>query len=189
MQEWENLLFEVRRSIRYHSKRANFFSFLNKLFMAVSIIAGSSVVAMAINGDKIFSMALGIIVAVMSTISLVFGYSSNEQLHNELKRKFIKLEKSMVKCENPDNKILGEKNAKRLSIETNEIEIIESLNSICYNEQAKAQGSKERIKINWFRTLFCQIDLYATVSFFIIVFAAVAIFLCFLFTESPKVYP
>ncbi|MDR0516875.1 MAG: hypothetical protein LBH25_07520 [Fibromonadaceae bacterium] len=105
------------------------------------------------------SIAVGIIVAVISTISLVFGYSSREQLHNELKRKFVELEKSMIKYRNPAQKTLNEITAERLSIEADEPDVVRTLDILCHNEMLAAQGYGKPCKIGWIRSLMCQMDL------------------------------
>lgn len=195
--KWEDLFFEVRRSIRYHSKRAGFFDFLNKMITAISIVAGSAVIATAFGSNSsmlqavfgsnssMLQVAFGIIVASLSTISLAFGYSSREQLHNELKREFIMLERSMIKCDYPDDNIYKKKHARMLSIEANEPAVVRALNAVCYNEQAEAQGSEDRDEISWFRSLFCQIDFYTAISFLIAAIIIIIVFVCvFIYGEN-----
>jgi len=157
-----DLLFEVRQSIRYHSKRADFFSFLNKSITAISIISGSAVFAFILSkttndGNYWPSIISSAIITILSTIGLTFGYSSREQLHSELKIKFINLERNIIKCENLDEKTLKEFNSERLSIETNEPAISQTLNEVCYNEQAIAEGSDESVDVGRFRKFTCQI--------------------------------
>jgi preprotein translocase subunit SecG len=158
-EKWDRQLFSIELSIRYHSKRADFFGFLTKLITAASMIAGSGVVATATSNEKYLPTLLGIIVAIISAISLTFGYSSREQLHNKLKRKFIELKKRMVKCEKQDEETLSEKITERLTIENDEPAVVRTLYLECYNEVKTSQGSEERADIGWFRSLFCQIDL------------------------------
>jgi small-conductance mechanosensitive channel len=182
---WKDLFFDVRRSIRYHSERAGFFSFLNKMITAISIVAGSAVIATALGTSGMLPVAFGIIVASLSTVSLAFGYSSREQLHNELKREFIALERSMIKYENPDDNIYRKKHARLLSIEANEPTIIEALNIVCYNAQARAQEDEE-LYISWFRSLFCQIDFYTAISFIIILAIIICVFFWFFICGENK---
>jgi cellulose synthase/poly-beta-1,6-N-acetylglucosamine synthase-like glycosyltransferase len=157
--EWEGQLFGIESSTRYHSKRADFFGFLTKLVTAISMIAGSGVVATATYDAKYIPTLLGVIVAIISAISLTFGYSSREQLHNKLKRKFTELHKSMVKCEKQDRETLSKKIAERLTIENDEPAAVRTLSMMCYNELKTAKGHEERADIGWFRSFFCQIDL------------------------------
>ena len=71
-QEWRNLLFDIRRSIRYHSKRAAYYDFLTKSVTATSLILGSGTVAVAIKANHTLS------VIIIQTLDMI--------CHNELVR-------------------------------------------------------------------------------------------------------
>jgi len=62
----------------------------------------------------------------------------------------------MIKCENPNKKMLNEKINERLSIEEDEPAIIQTLDMICHNELVRAQGYCKLAKIGWFRRLFVK---------------------------------
>ncbi|MDR2582066.1 MAG: hypothetical protein LBC75_01125 [Fibromonadaceae bacterium] len=154
--EWGNLLFDVRRSIRYHSKRADYYRFWAKFATAISLICGSGVVATTISKDSNASIALGATTAIASIIILVFGYPEKERLHEDLKRKFSELEIRMTKCESQSEKNLKDFTAERLRIEEDEPEVISALNTVCHNELVTAQGSGKKGKIPKWREIFCQ---------------------------------
>jgi len=157
--DWDDLLFNVRISIRYHSKRANFFGFLCKANTAISILCGSAVVTFVMSSSyHCVSIVLGAFVTLISTISLVWGWSFKEQLHSELKIRFIYLEKSMSEHEKTEN-FLKEYIAERLSIEASEPKIVRTLNTVCYNEQVIADGREGEIKLNFLHKLLYQTDL------------------------------
>jgi hypothetical protein len=80
-------------------------------------------------------------------------------LHNELKRKFIELEKGMVKCQSQDRKTLNEIAAERLNIEAEEPDVVRTLDILCHNEMLAAQGYGKPCNVGWFRSLLCHIDL------------------------------
>lgn len=48
--EWHNLLFGVRKSIRYHVRRRRFFENWNTVTMAVALIFSSAAVASILGG-------------------------------------------------------------------------------------------------------------------------------------------
>jgi len=158
LNEWDNLLFSVRRSIRYHSKRAAWFEFWYKFATATAIFFSASSVAALIKQWGDVAIAASIFVAFFSTISLVFGWSQKERLHTDLKRKFIELEKNMSKCLNPDSRILAEMTAERLSIEEYEPKVVEVLNVICHNELCIAQGYGKIYKVGWLRDMLCHLN-------------------------------
>jgi hypothetical protein len=153
--EW-GILFDVRLSIRYHSKRAAFFGFCSRAVTAISMLSSSAVIALVISKSNTASIMLGALIAVASTISLIFGWSAREHLHSELKIKFINLEKEIVKCETINEKKLKEMKAERLQIEAGEASLVKPLYAVCYNEESTALGTAERAKISWFHSLTCQ---------------------------------
>lgn len=157
--DWENLLFDVRRSIRYHSKRAAYYGSLTKSVTALSLILGSGTVAVAVQHHTILSMIFGGIISIASIFALVFGFSSKEHLHTELGRKFADLEKSMVRQKAPNEDFLREKTAERLEIEAGEPETVKTLDLVCHNELLMSQGYGHLVKIGWIRSLFYQFDL------------------------------
>jgi len=156
LKDWKIQLFGIRRSIRYHTKRA---VFLTKFITLISMISGTFVVASVMNEKGTLSIVLGITIAVLSTASLVFGYSSKEQLHNELKRDFSELEISMVNCKNPNQEILGKIIKKRLDTQTKEPNVVRTLDVLCHNELVIAQGGKNIYNLGSLRSLLRQIDL------------------------------
>jgi len=159
IQTWDDLLFAVRLSVRYHSKRAAYYGFLTKLVTAISMILGSGTIASVVKSKEILSMVFGGTISVASIISLVFGFSSKEILHLELMRKFSDLEKSMIAEKTPSEELLRQKTAERLAIEAGEPKTVTTLALLCHNEVLWAQGYGHPVKINCLRSLFKHIDL------------------------------
>ena len=159
--DFDCLLFDVRRSVRYHSKRAAFFGRTAKWCKSISLFAGFGTAASIIaENSKVLSSVLGVFVAVVSAFDLSFGLSDCERLHEDLKRRFIDFEKDLTLLGgDASTKSLSEMRSRRLAIEADEPTIVRTLDLICYNEQVKAQGSEMLAKLSWVRHLFCQIDL------------------------------
>lgn len=138
--ERHNLLFDVRRSIRYHNRRRAFFDRLSLSNSAVSLIAGSAVVA-SILGDKTVAAAVaGFVVTAFSTLDLVVGTAQKARLHADLARRFIDLEKRLVRATDTGAAELLALKEERLTIEADEPPVLRVLDVLCYNEQAKAMG-------------------------------------------------
>jgi len=157
--EWDCLLFDVRRSIRYHSKRAGWFEFWCKSATAFAIFVSAGAITALLSQNATLSIISSALVAFFSIVSLVFGWSQREHLHTDLKRKFIDIEKAMVKCEKPDGVVLAEMRAERLSIEAGEPKVVDTLNVICHNDLCIAQGYGTIYKIGWLRYRICHLDL------------------------------
>jgi low affinity Fe/Cu permease len=156
--EWDRQLFSIKRSARYHARRAAFLDFVAKSINIVSMLAGFSVVASAIGRRESVYMAFGIAVAFLSMVNFIFDFPSKARLHAELKRRFAELEKSMVGLE-PGKEAVSEKIRERLAIEVDEPAVVKTLDMMCHNDLVRAQGSGKPAEVGWLRSLFCQIDL------------------------------
>jgi len=108
---------------------------------------------------ELLSIIASALIVLLSTIALVFGWSQREHLHTDLKRKFIDIEKTMVKCQNPNSEILSDMTAERLSVEANEPKIVKVLDVMCHNELCIAQDYGTIYKIGWLCSKLCHIDL------------------------------
>lgn len=156
------LLFSVRRSVRYHARREQFFDRSKSLTSALSVILGSAAVVALIKENlenvAIFAAAL---VTVLSSIDLVVGYSRKAVLHGRLAGKFIDLEKQVVSISRSEfsESQLADLTQQRLSIEAEEPQKKTVLDSICHNELLRAEGisdEKEYVRIAWWQRLFAQ---------------------------------
>lgn len=149
--EWHALLFGVRKSVRYHERRAAFFSRLDTLNGVISLSAGSSVVATAISGYPLVAFSAGAIVALSNVFNVMIGSSRMAALHRELRGRFIDLERQMVLS--PTQADTVKKFAdERLRIELGEPAVIGVLDAICYNDEARAEGNNKYVRrIRWWQ--------------------------------------
>ena len=152
-----NLLFGIRKSVRYHDRRRSFFLTLHTLVMLVTLLTSSGyVVAFAteVAGRlpywvNVTSMAL---VAFLVGLDVVVGFARKATIHNDLKRRFIQLEQQLELVRNnhtPED--IARLTNERLNIESDEPPVKHALNLICHNELMRAMGYKEeeQVKINW----------------------------------------
>lgn len=139
--EW-NLLWGVRRSVRYHMRRCRFFDMLHSFSNFVGVFAGTFTVATLLSGiNPHVAVLFSLIVVVTSSLDLVYRTSYNARIHNDLARQFIELEKSMVLAAPiVSDDALKAFEARRLEIESGEPPILRTLDKLCYNELAQAMG-------------------------------------------------
>jgi hypothetical protein len=157
--EHYGLLFDVRRSIRYHNRRRAFFDRLHTLSSAASLVFGSAVVASLLGQYTAFTAAAGVVVTVFSCADLVAGSTQKARLHWDLARRFADLEKSLIKNARPDTEAMRKMQEERLSIEADEPPVLRVLDCLCYNEMIKAEGrppEKEATPISRRQRLFAQ---------------------------------
>lgn len=160
----EDLLFGVRRSVRYHNRRRSFFDRLHTIASAMNVIFGSAAVALVVGKLHEAAVISAAIVAALSAIDLVVGFSTKARLHNDLSKRFIRLEQRLLACRKPSRAELQDLNAARLEIEMDEPPALRVLDSICHNELVRAMGAEEENfkKIGLVQRLFAQFfDLWA----------------------------
>ncbi len=140
--EWRNLLFGVRRSIRYNARRRRFFDFLRQFTSAIGVIFGSATFFTLLNKtDPFYPAVAAALVTVFSTIDLVIGTAMKARLHDDLCRRFIELERQMELATRPiDAPSLAKFTARRLEIEADEPPVHRILDMMCHNELARAMG-------------------------------------------------
>ena len=158
--EKNDLLFGVRRSIRYHSRRRQFYDRVHTIAATLTALSGSATIASVLGSfGQPWTILFAVIVAVSSAIDLVFGTDRASRMHDDLARKFLDLEKSIIITGNTKHiteEILAEFTARRLDIEMNEPPVLKVLDSICHNELLRAMGFGEShfLKISWYQRFF-----------------------------------
>lgn len=154
-----DLLFGVRRSVRYHNRRERFFDRLNKVSTFLSALAGTATIAAVLaKAGPGLTITFALAVAVFSIIDLVVGTAQQARLHNDLARRFFGLEKGIITCKDLSEEMVADFTAQRLDIEANEPPPLKVLDSICHNELLRAMGEDEScyVKIEWYQRWFSQ---------------------------------
>ncbi|CAG35902.1 hypothetical protein [Desulfotalea psychrophila] len=159
-EEQHNLLFSVRRSVRYHNRRRGFFDRVSKLSDAFTAIFGSSTIIALISSENTawIPLILASLTAIFSVLDLVFETKGKARSHHDFARDFISLEKKLIDPKLHSDQLLGVMR-ERLEIEAEEPPVLQVLNLMCHNELAKALGYDEKYsyKINWYQSLFSNL--------------------------------
>ena len=153
------LLFGVRRSIRYHTRRRLFFDRLNKFSTFLAALAGTATVASVLaKCPRPWTVAFAVAVTVFSVIDLVIGTAQASRLHHDLAKQFIDLEKDLISLQDPSQEDIKRLTGRRLDIEQNEPPPLKVLDSICHNELLRAMNySKDYfVQIKWYQRLLSQ---------------------------------
>ncbi|QZP29696.1 hypothetical protein K5H97_26015 [Pseudomonas mosselii] len=157
-EKWDDMLFGVRRSIRYHQRRRAFFDRLDQSSNMLSVFFGSTAIY-GILKDDYQALALGAsaLVTALASINLVVGSALRARAHSDFVRQYIDLEKRMLG--QPDEQTLKQVTEGRLSIEAQEPPVLHVLNAICHNEMMRAMGhdKKDFAKIGPLQRLFAQL--------------------------------
>lgn len=155
-----SLMFDVRRSVRYHNRRRSFFDRWGLITNAMTIFFGSAIILTTLqdNGLKWLAIGSAVLIALFSTVDMVVGTAKAGRLHSDLSRRFNELEREMTQAGDYDETSLRLFTAKRLKIEADEPPILRVLDSICHNELMRAMGYEQSkmLKIGWFQRLLSQ---------------------------------
>ncbi|EHN5173275.1 hypothetical protein KI912_003131 [Salmonella enterica] len=154
--DWEGMLFDIRRCVRYHNRRRSFFDRIDKLSNLLSLILGSAtiygILAQTSNSLALCSAA---VVTIFSSLNLVLASSQQARVHYDLARRFGDLEMTMIQMV-PSEKKLTTLQKARLSIEKDEPPALRVLDCICYNEQLRAMdfSDNKMLRIGLLQRLF-----------------------------------
>lgn len=135
----KSMLFDIRRSARYHLRRENYFDTVSTVSAVLILASGSSMITSVLaSGDRWYlDVITGISAAVAGILSAVVMPARKARIHNSLARRFIELEMEAI---DPDADLL-DITKKRLSIEAEEPPVKRVLDLICHNEMVKAGGA------------------------------------------------
>lgn len=156
----ENLLFEIRRSVRYHTARRRFFERMHHLTTASALIFGS-VAAFTVLSEvgPYYTLAAAGVVTLLSAIDLVAGSPVKARQHHDLARRFIELERIITTADVPSSGKIDQWRAERLTIEAEEPPTKKVLDAIAHNELLRAMGYDEshQLNITWYQRLCAQL--------------------------------
>lgn len=143
--EADGIEFDVRKSIRYHSKRRAFFNAWHYISLVITALSGTAAFASLVSeSDKTLALWLTGIIAVITVLDLSIGFSRHSDAYNNLERKFADL-LIKITLNDPSEANNKEWKTERLLIEKDEPPTLKVLEQVCYNEEALAQGTPEYI--------------------------------------------
>ena len=144
-----DLLFDIRRSVRYHTHRRRFYEGWNMLTVALSVLGGSSAAALALGGPGVrWAVAAAAFVAPVGTLDLVIGTARRANQHTHLAQQFITPEQQFAHGRNLSDEEHEELVRKRLAIEAGEPPVLRLPDMLCYLEVLRSpgdQGERHRI--------------------------------------------
>jgi hypothetical protein len=152
------LLERIEISVRYHQKRERFFELFDKWVKVIAIIGGSVAFASLALSDGM-RKTVAALIALSSTLALVFGFTDRTKKHAELARKFRELEAKITsKGERGyQESDFGVWEGERGLLEATEPPALNALVTICQNEIFVANGQREKIvHIPLYQKIFSQ---------------------------------
>ena len=146
-----DLLFGVRRSIRYHSKRQAFYERLDRLSDFTLLLLGSGTVVLVLQAYPKLAVAAGFCVAFISGLRHVYSYGAKAGLHARFVRDFTQLERRL--CTDASDETVASVRQERLDLEAAEPPVMRVLDTICHNDLLVAMGldsQDQRVHLPWY---------------------------------------
>lgn len=142
------LLFNVRRSRRYHLWRVRLMQRLNAFRMLLFLASTSSVVAGLFAGwADHYVKLLGAVSVLFASAEMVLRLGTRELQHRSFARQYVSLERDIVaKGHTLTDGDLDELEAAYLDIEIDEPPVLRMLNRLCHNEQIQADHGADAFK-------------------------------------------
>lgn len=146
------LLFDVRRSVRYHDRRRAFFERMHQVTAGLTVLlAGSVLFELARPGETAaWLVSLAAVAALLSAWDIVVGYAGKAGLHKDLKARFGALEMAILSGDGSPDAWNGNQ-IERLRIEQDEPPVFRALDLLCHNELALAEGFDRNDKAHFER--------------------------------------
>ncbi len=152
----EGLLFDLRRSIRYHDHRKGFYVRWHLLTNLLTIFMAGVALTDVLNSSgptgwaSCLIKASALMAAFLSAVDMLIGYQRQSSLHDRLKNEFADLEIQLSQDRDHDAA-----KRRRLEIEKNEPPTYYALDALCRNEQLYAEGYKKNLPnryldVGWF---------------------------------------
>lgn len=155
--ELDDLLWSTRISIRYNNHRRKFYDLIHMWFTFIIIILGSfSVVSVLGNLGTGWIVSAGAIVAILSSIELVFGITKKARDHAEFSKSHFGIEREVLKViYDPKEDDLIRLQGEKLAVDASEPPVLRVLWDYCYNEMLRLEGIEEgnKLKFKWYHPL------------------------------------
>lgn len=148
------LLFGIRKSIRYHNARRRFYERFQSITAALCVMFGTATSFAVLSGvGAYWAAGAAAIVTLAAAADLVMGTSAKMRLHHDLSRRFIALERLVIQRIHPNAIEIRHWESERLNIQADEPPTLRVLDVIVGNELLQAYGadSSQLIPVRWYQ--------------------------------------
>lgn len=158
----EQLVYKLRLSALVHEKRARYYELTAKLMQAIAVLGSTAAVSQLVTEHRPVQLWASVVVAVVSTLTLVYTPSSRANVHSNLVRDYRKLLASvLVVGEHPEVENLDRWLSDSVALEAQEPRALGALVAECQyilNLSAPAGSPPIPRPTAWKRSLMHWID-------------------------------
>lgn len=164
-----SLLFDTRRSRRYHEWRIKFFQRFGVARLTLVFLSTSATFIMLLKATTVESLLVWIAgaAALLTGLEYAVRFSARETLHRSLLRSFVELERDIVaKGNRIDETQFDQFLARYTEIELDEPPVLQNLNRLCYNAEVRARYPEKEWsdllkEVHWIKRLVVSVyDLF-----------------------------
>ncbi|MDB6122093.1 MAG: hypothetical protein JWQ71_1086 [Pedosphaera sp.] len=143
------LLFGIRRSIRYHARRRRFFDRLKRGMTFLTVMCGMGTFAMLLaHVPPAWPIATAMTLTVLAVFDLLVNTAEGVRLHADLGRRFTEIEMDLVLTEdNLTDQQVREFANQRLRVVLEEPPTMRVLDCICHNEVVRVMGHNKAYEV------------------------------------------
>ncbi len=156
MDERENIRFNALRNALYHTSRRRHFERLNRLANFATIMLGTAAASAALTQYGVSATALGVTVAAIGSLQLVFDFGRSARDHQLFQRDYFDLLADIESSPNPSDEACATWRARMIRITGDEPPILRAIDAKAYNDAIDATGSfdeTERLRIPFLHRL------------------------------------
>lgn len=157
--DFDPLLFGIRRSVRYHTRRRRFFERWSRVTNYVAVLFSSAAIyALVDTWGTDWTVGMAALVSGLSGLDLVVGTARMAWLHESLARRFVELERRIIRAGPMTDTRRRQFTAARLRIEADEPPPRRWLDVLCHNELCRAIGApaEDLRALRWHERVFAQ---------------------------------
>lgn len=134
----ENIRFNVLRNALYHTARRRSLQRWNRIFNFVVLILGASAVGDVLAGFGVEQALVGLAVAVISALQLVFDFGAQAAEHQRLQRDYYALLADIEAAVEDSETKRAEWNSRMIRITGDEPPVLRAIDAKAYNDAADA---------------------------------------------------
>lgn len=153
----ENIRFNVLRNALYHTARRRGLERTNRIFNFLVVMLGAAAVGDVLKQVQVDQSLIGLAVAVVGALQLVFDFGRQARDHQTLQRDYYILLAEIEASTSDDPSLCAEWYSRMIRISADEPPIMRAIDAKAFNDALDAMGtfaSAERLHIPLWHRLF-----------------------------------
>ena len=153
--------------MRYHAYRRSFWEMLDNWTKCLVVFSGTAVLVSIIGEKSLAATVFAFVVAFLSAIDVVLGFSTRARTHDTLYRQFCRLQAEISSVIAPTEANIVNWRSRRLEIELEEPTTLDWLERRSAFEESKARGVEPRASwvLKCWQHLFSQLAMWPQITF------------------------